>query len=149
MEVILKTDVENLGFKDDIVDVKPGYARNYLIPQGMAILATESAKKVLAETLRQRAHKEAKIVEDARKLAESMQAVEIKLPVKVGKGNKLFGSVSNADLAAHLAGMGFHVDKKYIYIPGSVIKNTGKYTAKIRLHRNVQFDLEFEVVAQQ
>lgn len=148
MEIILKKDVENLGFKDDIVQVKPGYARNYLIPKGMAILATESAKKILAENLRQKAHKEAKIIDDARKLAESMQAVEIKIPVNVGKGNKLFGSVSNADVSAHLSSMGFHVDKKYIYIPGTVIKNVGKYTAKIRLHRNVQFDLNFEVIGQ-
>ncbi len=148
MEVILKKDVENLGFKDDIVQVKPGYARNYLIPQGMAVIASDSAKKILAENLRQKAHKEAKIIEDARKLAENIQSVEIKLPVKVGKGNKLFGSVSNADLSAHLASMGFHVDKKYIYIPGSVIKNVGKYTAQVRLHRSVQFDLTFEVIGQ-
>ena len=98
MELILKKDVQNVGFKDDVVNVKNGYGRNFLIPQGVAILATPSAKKVLAENLKQRAHKEAKIVDDAKKLAESLKALDIKLTAKAG-GEKLFGSISNIDIA--------------------------------------------------
>lgn len=99
MELILKQDVENLGFKDDIVTVKNGYGRNFLIPQGQAIMATASAKKVLAETLKQRAFKEKKIVEEATKIADALKALEIKIASKVGSGDKLFGSVNNMDLA--------------------------------------------------
>ncbi len=148
MDIILLKDVENLGFKDDIISVKNGYGRNYLIPQGMGVLATESAKKVLAENIRQRAHKEAKLIEDARKTADGLRGVEIKLNAKVGRGNKLFGSLSNADLALELNRKGYSVDKKFITIPGITIKNTGKYLAKIRLHREVSTELEFEVIGE-
>ena len=148
MELILKTDVENLGFKDDVVTVKNGYGRNYLIPKGVAILATESAKKVLAENLRQRAHKEAKVIADANKTLENLKSIEIKIEAKVGQGNKLFGSVSNNDLAADLKEKGFDIDKKFIQITGGVVKALGAYTAKVRLHREVVTDLTFEVIAQ-
>lgn len=111
MEIILKQDVQKLGFKDDLVTVKPGYGRNYLIPQGMAVLATPSAKKVLAENLRQRAHKEAKLIADANTIAEALKALEIKIAVKAG-GEKLFGSVTNADIAAALESNGQSIDKK-------------------------------------
>ncbi len=148
MDIILKQDVENLGFKDDVVTVKNGYGRNYLIPQGMGILATESARKVLAENIRQRAHKEAKLVADAKAHAEKMKSLQIQLTAKVGKGNKLFGSLSNADLALELGRNGVQIDKKFIQIPGSHIKTLGRYTAKIRFHREVQADLEFEVAAE-
>jgi large subunit ribosomal protein L9 len=148
MDIILKQDVENLGFKDDVVTVKNGYGRNYLIPQGMGILATESAKKVLAENIRQRAHKEAKLVADAKAHADKMRGLQIQLTAKVGKGNKLFGSLSNADLALELGRNGVQIDKKFIQIPGSHIKTLGRYTAKIRFHREVQADLEFEVAAE-
>jgi len=148
MDIILLKDVENLGFKDDVISVKNGYGRNYLIPQGMGVLATESAKKVLAENLRQRAHKEAKLIADARKMAEGLRDIEIKLNAKVGRGNKLFGSLSNADLALELNRKGFSVDKKFITVPGTTIKNTGKYVAKIRLHREVNAELEFEVMGE-
>ncbi|MEZ4875872.1 MAG: 50S ribosomal protein L9 [Flavobacteriaceae bacterium] len=148
MELILKKDVENVGFADDVVTVKNGYGRNYLIPQGLAILATPSAKKVLAETLKQRAHKEKKLVDDAQKEANKLSGLELKITAKVGEGDKLFGSVSNADLAEALAKEGVELDKKYISIAGGLIKRTGKYDAKIRFHRNVVTDFSFDVVAE-
>ncbi len=148
MELILKQDVQNLGFKDDIVNVKNGYGRNYLIPQGFAILATPSAKKVLAENLKQRAFKEQKIVDDAKKVADAIKALEVKLTAKAGTGDKLFGSVGNADLAEALNKSGQEIDKKFITIAGGTVKRTGKYNAKVRLHRDVIVDLPFEVIAE-
>ncbi len=145
MEIILIKDVENLGFADDIVTVKNGYGRNYLIPQGYAVLATPSAKKVLAEKIKQRAFKEKHIVEEAQKLAEQLKALQIKIPAKVGAGDKLFGSINNQNLAEYLAEKGFDIDKKFINVIGGNIKRIGKYNAKIRLHRDVIVDLEFEV----
>lgn len=148
MEIILKQDVQNLGFKDDIVTVKNGYGRNYLIPQGFAILATPSAKKVLAENLKQKAFKEQHIIEEARKLAKSLGALSLKIVAKVGAGDKLFGSVNNADLAQELAKAGHEIDKKFINIAGNTLKRTGKYNASIRLHREVVLDFPFEIVAE-
>lgn len=148
MEIILKQDVQNLGFKDDIVTVKNGYARNYLIPQGFAILATPSAKKVLAENLKQRAYKEQHIVDEAKKVAKALGALTTKIIAKVGSGDKLFGSINNADLAQELAKAGHEIDKKFITIAGSTIKRTGKYMASIRLHRDVVIDFPFEVAAE-
>lgn len=145
MELILKQDVQNLGFKDDVVSVKPGYGRNYLIPQGFAALATPSAKKVLAENLKQRAHKEAKIVADAKALAETLKALEIKISAKAG-GEKLFGSITNIDLAEALASAGQAVDRKFI--TSGVVKRLGKYTASVRLHRDVIVELAYEIVAE-
>jgi len=113
MELILKKDVQNLGFKDDVVTVKNGYGRNFLIPQGYAQLATASAKKVLAENLKQRAHKEAKVVSDAQALAEALKAIEIKIYAKAG-GEKLFGSITNIDIAEALAKGGQEIDRKFI-----------------------------------
>jgi large subunit ribosomal protein L9 len=146
MELILKQDVQNVGFKDDIVTVKAGYGRNFLIPQGFASLATPSAKKVLAENLKQRAHKEAKVVSDANAVAEKLKAVEIKITAKAG-GEKLFGSVTNIDIAQHLEKAGHSIDRKFI--TSGIIKRTGKYTASVRLHRDVIVDLPFEIVAEQ
>lgn len=146
MELILKQDVQKLGFKDDVVTVKPGYGRNYLIPQGIAVLATPSAKKVLAENLRQRAHKEAKVVADAQAVAEALKAIEIKITVKAG-GEKLFGSVTNQDLAEVFAKNGQAIDKKYI--TSGVIKRLGKYTANVRLHRDVIVEVSYEIVSEQ
>lgn len=148
MELILKQDVENLGFKDDVVTVKNGYGRNYLIPQGYAVLATTSAKKVLAENLKQRAFKEAKLVEDAQKLAETIKGLDIRIPSKVGAGSKLFGSVNNLDLADALAKAGSEVDRKFIKVVGGSVKRLGKYNASVRLHRDVIADITFEVVAE-
>jgi len=149
MELILIKDVENLGFADDIVAVKNGYGRNYLIPQGFARLATESAKKVLAEKLKQRAFKEQKTIEDVKKKAEAIQALNIKIKAKVGSGNKLFGSINNQNLSETIDKAGFEIDKKFITIPGNNIKRTGKYEAKIRLHREVIFTLPFEIIEDQ
>jgi len=147
MELILKKDVENLGFKDDLVKVKNGYGRNYLIPKGFAVLATVSAKKVLAETLKQRAFKEAKLIKDAEKIAKALNELEIKISAKAGTGDKLFGSVNNANLVEALEAVGQSIEKKYITIIGGTIKRLGKYDAKIRLHRDVIVDLSFDVVA--
>lgn len=145
MELILKQDVQNLGFKDDVVTVKPGYGRNFLIPQGFAVLATSSAKKVLAENLKQRAHKEAKIVADAKATAEALKAIEIKIAAKAG-GEKLFGSITNIDIAAALEKGGQVIDRKFI--TSGVVKRTGKYAASVRLHRDVIVELPYEVVAE-
>ncbi|TVZ59367.1 large subunit ribosomal protein L9 [Flavobacteriaceae bacterium MAR_2010_105] len=152
MELILKQDVENLGFKDDIVTVKNGYGRNFLIPQGQAVMATPSAKKVLAETLKQRAFKEKKIIDEARKTAEAIKALEIRITAKAGAGatagDKLFGSITNIDLANALNNEGHTIEKKYISINGGNIKRLGQYEAVIRLHRAVTVDLTFEVIAE-
>lgn len=145
MEIILKKDVQNLGFKDDVVTVKPGYGRNYLIPQGFAVLATPSAKKVLAENLKQRAFKEAKIVDDAKKLAEALKALDIKITAKAG-GEKLFGSITNIDIATALESAGQPVDRKYI--TSGVVKRIGKYSATVRLHREVVIELPYEIIAE-
>lgn len=148
MELILKEDVQNLGFKDDLVSVKNGYGRNFLIPQGLAALATPSAKKVLAENLRQRAHKEKKIVDAANKIAEALKALELKIKAKTGAGDKLFGSVTSIDLAAAIEKEGHEIDKKFINILGGAVKRTGSANAQIRLHRDVLVDFPFEVVAE-
>jgi len=148
MELILKKDVENLGFKDDLVTVKNGFGRNYLIPQGYGVLATPSAKKVLAENLKQRAFKEKKVIEDAQKIAESLKALEIKIPAKSGEGTKLFGSINNANLAEVLEKEGHTIDRKFINVIGGTVKRTGKYNAVIRLHREVVVDFPFEVVSE-
>lgn len=148
MELILRQDVEGLGFKDDIVTVKNGYGRNYLIPQGEAILATSSAKKVLAENLKQRAFKEQKIVDDANKIAEALKTLEIKIAAKVGTGDKLFGSVNNINVAEALEKAGHSIDKKFINVIGGSVKRLGKYSSVVRLHREVSLDLAFEVVPQ-
>ena len=149
MDIILKQDVENLGFKDDIVSVKPGYGRNYLLPQGKGIQATPSAVKMLEETLRQRAHKEAKLIEDANKTAEQLRAAEIVLNGKVAKGsNKLFGSITTTNISEALEAMGHSVDRKYIQITGGSVKSLGRYNATIRLHRTVNVEVSFDVVAE-
>ena len=148
MELILKADVENLGFKDDLVNVKNGFGRNFLIPQGLAAMATPSAKKVLAENLKQKAHKEKKIVDAAKKTAEALKTLEVKIKAKTGAGDKLFGSVTTIDLAAALAKDGHEIDKKYISINGGSVKRTGTANAQVRLHRDVVVDLSFDVVAE-
>ncbi|MFT4576526.1 MAG: large subunit ribosomal protein L9 [Polaribacter sp.] len=148
MELILRQDVENVGFKDDVVTVKNGFGRNFLIPQGVAVLATSSAKKVLAENLKQRAYKEAKIIEEATKIADTVKALEIKITSKVGAGDKLFGSVNNADVAAAIAKTGTEIDRKFIKVVGGAVKRLGKYNAAVRLHRAVVADITFEVIAE-
>ena len=145
MELILKKDVQNLGFKDDVVSVKAGYGRNFLIPQGSAHIATPSAKKILAENLKQRAHKEAKVVNDAKALAEVLKAIEIKIYAKAG-GEKLFGSITNIDIAEALLKGGQTIDRKFI--TSGIIKRVGKYTASVRLHRDVIVELPYEIAAE-
>ncbi len=145
MELILKQDVEKLGFKDDVVQVKNGYGRNFLIPQGLAILATPSAKKVLAENLKQRAFKEQKLVNDANALGKKLLALDIKIAAKAGGTGKLFGSINNADLSAALKNAGHEIEKQCIKIAGGTVKALGDQQAEIRLHREVRIQLPFEV----
>jgi len=149
MEIILKQDVENLGFTDDIVTVKNGYGRNHLIPQGFAVLATASAKKVLAETLKQRAFKEEKLIKDATKIADAIKELDVKIIAKTGDGSKLFGSVNNGNVAEALAAAGQEIDKKFIKVEGGNIKRLGKYNSTIRLHRAVIVELPIEIIAEQ
>ena len=145
MELILKQDVENLGFKDDLVIVKNGYGRNFLIPQGKAILATNSAKKVLAEKLKQSEHKEKEAITHAQKLAKKLDKLDLKIFAKSVEGDKLFGSVTSLDLIKELSNNGIDIDKKCIQL-SSNIKKTGSFVARLRLHREVNFDLNFEVI---
>ena len=148
MEIILKKDVEGVGFKDDIITVKNGFGRNFLIPNGSAILATPSAKKILAENIKQQVVKDKKVIDDANKLEKKISGLDIRIKAKVGEGVKLFGSVNNINVQKELAENGVDVDKKSIIISGNNIKQLGKYSAKIRLHREVIFDFPFEVVAE-
>jgi large subunit ribosomal protein L9 len=147
MELILKEDVENLGFKDDLVVVKNGYGRNFLIPQGKAILATISAKKVLAEKLKQSQVKEKQAVEEANKIVKKLEKLELKISAK-SENDKLFGSVTNSEISKELSSEGFEIEKKCIQLSSS-IKKIGSYTAKIRLHREVYYELNFDVVSSQ
>ena len=149
MEIILKEDIENLGFKDELVSVKPGYARNFLIPQGMAVAATTSNKKVWEENMRQRSHKEAKIKDEATLAARKLEKEKITVGAKVGEGGtKIFGSVNTIQLADSINKKGLNVDKKNIKILGAQIKETGKYQAEIRLHKDISVTIDFEVVAE-
>ena len=147
MEIILKKDVENLGLEFDTVNVKPGYARNFLIPQGYALLATPKNKAALEATLEARKEEEAKLIAAATAIIEKLKVTTVSIAAKVGTGDKIFGSINNATLAEELAKAGVEVDKKYIKIPGNTIKRTGKFSAKVRPHRNVEFEYEFEVVS--
>ena len=148
MEVILKTDVAKLGHKDEIIDVKPGYGRNYLIPQGIAILATPSAKKVLAENMKQRAHKLEKIKQDAVELAAKMEGLNLTIGAKASTTGKIFGSVNTIQIAEALKAAGFEVDRKIILIKDESIKELGSYSATIKLHREVKVDITFDVVGE-
>ncbi len=148
MEVILKETVEGLGEKDDLVNVKNGYGRNFLIPKGKAILATESAKKVRAENLRQRAHKEAKIVEEAKSAAAKLKDMVVKIGAKVGENGKIFGSVNTIQLAEAIKNLGLEVDRKNITIVDEPIKQIGKYQATVKFHKEVVETIDFEVVSE-
>ena len=144
MEIILKKDVENLGLEFDTVSVKPGYARNFLIPQGLAVLATPKNRAELAATLEARKEEEAKLIAAAKSIVEQLKKTTVSIAAKVGAGDRLFGSINNINLAEALANAGVNVDKKYIRIPGNSIKRLGKFSAKIRLHRDVEHEYEFE-----
>ena len=148
MEIILKEDVVNLGYKDDIVNVKSGYGRNYLIPTGRAVIASPSAKKMLAEELKQRAHKLEKIKKDAEELAAKLKDVKLTIATKVSSTGTIFGSVNNIQIAEELEKLGYKVDRKVIYIKDAV-KEVGAYKATIKLHKEVAVELPFDVVAEE
>jgi large subunit ribosomal protein L9 len=148
MEIILKQDIQNLGYKDDIIIVKNGYARNYLIPKGLAINATAGAKKVHQEILKQRAHKEEKVKKEAQTIAEKLKTVSLSIGAKTSSKGKIFGSVNTIQLSEALKEKGFEIDRKNITIKEDLIKEIGKYTAKVRLHKEVQVEVPFEIVAE-
>ena len=148
MQIILKKDVANLGHADDIVNVKTGYAMNYLIPQGFAVLATKSALKQHEETIRQRAHKEAKKISDAEALAAKVSSMLVKVAAKVSENGKIYGSVTAAQLADALAAAGLEVDKKDLSIVSPEVKTIGVYDAELKCYKNVKGAFKFEVVAE-
>ena len=148
MEIILLQDVRKLGQKDDLVQVKDGYGRNYLIPKGFAIAASTSAKKMHTENLRQRAHKEEKIKTEAEGLAIKMADLKLVLGAKTSSSGKIFGSVNTIQIAEALREKGFEIDRKNISLPEDQIKEIGKYKAIIKLHRDVKVDIDFEIIAE-
>ncbi len=148
MDIILKDDIANLGQKDDIVSVKPGYARNFLVPKGKATVATASAKKMHAENIRQRAHKEAKLKDAALKVAEQLENKKIKIGAKTSTTGTIFGSVNTIQLAEAIAKKGIEVDRKNITIPGDAIKEVGEYKATVKLHKEVIIEVDFTVVSE-
>jgi large subunit ribosomal protein L9 len=148
MDIILKQDIPSLGHKDDIVTVKDGYARNYLIPRGMAINATPSVKKMHSEILKQRAHKEDQIREEARAMSEKMKGLKLTIGAKTSTKGKIFGSVNTIQIAESLQQEGFEIDRKDITIKEELIKEVGNYTATIKLHREVSVEIPFEIVAE-
>ncbi len=147
MKIILKEDIPSLGYKDDVVEVKNGYGRNYLIPQGKAIIASESALKVLAENQRQRAHKLAKLKADAEALAEQLKGISLTIGAKTSSTGTIFGSVNNIQIAEALEKLGHNIDRKIIVIKDTV-KEIGKYNAIVKLHKEVSVDIPFEVVSE-
>jgi large subunit ribosomal protein L9 len=147
MQVILKEDVVNLGYKDDIVTVKDGYGRNFLIPQGKAVIASESAQKVLAENVKQRAHKLAKVKDDAQVLASKLEGLTLTIGAKTSSTGTIFGSVTNIQIAEALAKEGFEVDRKIIYLKEPV-KEVGNYKANVKLHKDIAVEIAFEVVSE-
>ena len=148
MEVILKQDIKGLGFKDDVVKVRPGYGRNFLIPKGIVTLATETNKKILAENVKQRAFKEDKLRKEASANAEKLSNVSITVGAKAGDSGKIFGSVTNIQIAEALKKAGYDVERKNIELKGDGIKALGSYTAKVRLYKDITADVKFEVVAE-
>lgn len=146
MEIILKQDVKNLGYADDIVKVRNGYGRNYLIPRGIAVIANETNKKIHAETMKQRAHKIQKVRMDADKLASALGSVTLTIGAKVGENGKLFGSVTSQQIVDKLKTMGYDIDKKNVVMPEDHIKKTGSYSAEVIVHRDIRAKLSFDVV---
>jgi large subunit ribosomal protein L9 len=148
MEIILKQDIHNLGSKDDVVVVKDGYARNFLIPKGFAAMATVSAKKVLAENIKQRAHKEAKIKAEAEKIAAKMNGIKLIIGAKTSSTGKIFGSVNTIQIAEALKEKGFELDRKNISLQEDHIKEVGSYHAKVKLHKDIFVEIDFDVVSE-
>ncbi len=148
MEIILLQDVNKLGQKDDIVHVKDGYGSNYLIPKGLAIAATPSAKKMHAENLKQRAHKEEKIKATAQETAAKLSGIKLVVGAKTSSSGKIFGSVNTIQIAEALKDKGFDIDRKSITLPEEQIKEVGTYSAVVKLHRDVKVEVQFEIVAE-
>jgi len=148
MEIILKQDVNKLGQKDDIVNVKDGYGRNFLIPRGFAVAATPSAKKMHTENLRQRAHKEEKIKVAAQEIAEKLAGVKLIVGAKTSTSGKIFGSVNTIQIAESLKEKGFDIDRKNITLPEDQIKEIGSYKAVVKLHREVKVEIDFEIIGE-
>ena len=148
MEIILKQDMASLGMKDEIITVKDGYARNYLIPQGIAVNATSSARKMHQETLKQRAHKEEKLKETAEELAKKLENVSLTIGAKTSTKGKIFGSVNTIQISEALKAQGFEIDRKNIVIKGDIIKEIGNYTATVRLHKEVKVEIPFEIISE-
>lgn len=147
MEIILKTDIKGLGYKNDLVSVKPGYGRNYLIPQGYAVLATSSNKKILAENIKQAAHKAEKIKADAEELASKLSGLTLEIKAKIGETGKIFGKVTTLQISDALAAQGFDIDRKKIAI-NTPVEGAGEFAAEVDLHREVKTDVKFVVVAE-
>ena len=148
MEIILKQDMAGLGHKDDIITVKDGYGNNYLIPKGVAKKATPSEKKIHSENLRQRAHKEEKVKAEAIKFADKLKDIKLKIGAKTSTKGKIFGSVNTIQIAESIKKKGFEIDRKNIFIKEDQIKEIGKYTAKLKFHREVEVEIEFEVFSE-
>ena len=148
MEIILKQDVNKLGQKDDLVHVKDGYGRNFLIPRGYAIAATPSAKKMHTENLRQRAHKEEKIKAEAQEIANKLADLKLVVGAKTSTSGKIFGSVNTIQISEALKDKGFDIDRKSITLPEDQIKEIGKYKAVVKLHRDVKVEVDFEIIAE-
>jgi len=148
MEIILKQDVDKLGHKDDIVNVKPGYARNFLIPQGMAILATTTAKKIHSENLKQKAHKETKLKNDAEQLAKKIEGITVRIPTKTSSTGKIFGSVNTIMISEAFEKEGYEIDRKNITIKSENIKEVGTYEATIKLYKSIKANISFKVFSE-
>ena len=148
MEIILKQDVETLGHKNDIITVKDGYARNFLIPKGLAIAATPSTKKVHEENVKQRAHKEEKLKNNALEVSEKLKDLSLTIGAKTSSTGKIFGSVNTIQISEALKAQGFDIDRKSISIEDDSIKQVGKYKAKIKLYKEVELEINFEVIAE-
>jgi large subunit ribosomal protein L9 len=148
MEIILKQDVNNLGSKDDIVTAKDGYARNFLIPRGLATVATSSARKVHAENIKQRAHKEIKVKEEALVIAEKMKGMKLTIGAKTSSKGKIFGSVNTIQIAEAINAQGYNIERKNILIKDDLIKEVGNYTAKVKLHKEVSVEIAFEIISE-
>ncbi|MDD3740071.1 MAG: 50S ribosomal protein L9 [Bacteroidales bacterium] len=148
MEIILKQDVDKLGHKDDIVNVKPGYARNYLIPKGIATLATATAKKIHAENLKQKAHKETKLISDAQSIVKKIEGIKLQIPTKTSSTGKIFGSVNTIMIAEALVKEGYEIDRKNITIKTDNIKEVGTYEATVKLYKSIKANITFEVYSE-
>lgn len=148
MQIILKQDVDNLGYKNDVVKVRDGYARNFLIPKGVAVVASESNLKMLKENMKQQAHKAEKVLAEAKALAEKIQGTTVDVPAKVGESGKIFGSINTVVLAEALKKAGYNVERKSLNILDDSIKTTGTYKATAQLHKEIKVEFNFNVVAE-